>query len=242
MRMCAPSLLKGKRPGADERRTKRSERKARIIKRPECIFFDLITKRSRWSASTAEKSWSSLPILRAVLYISFARRGDGHLRELVPEREREAHVLLLVLQGNAGGYAPLITRLFGPVGRRPHRRDERQRDDLQQHLGRSPPPPSAKGPPRRTPSCSPSRSSPMKTFAPAPTSAQEEVRLAHHLQRLSFARVYSASSPAAMKMSAPCSAGAFDPETGASRNDAPVLLMCLEICAEVPASTVETSS
>ena len=53
---------------------------------------------------------------------------------------------------------------------------------------------------------------------------------------------YSALSPAAMKMSAPCSAGAFDPDTGASRNSAPAPRTKAATALEVPASTVETST
>lgn len=44
-----------------------------------------------------------------------------------------------------------------------------------------------------------------------------------------------------MKMSLPCSAGAFDPETGASRNAAPWPLTACSTRCMVVTSTVELS-
>ena len=71
-------------------------------------------------------------------------------------------------------------------------------------------------------------------------SPEEEMRLAHPSSGpATFS--YSALSPAAMKMSAPCSAGAFDPDTGASRNSAPAPQTKAAAALEVPASTVEAS-
>mmetsp|Transcript_7233 Transcript_7233/g.29174 ORF Transcript_7233/g.29174 Transcript_7233/m.29174 type:complete len:216 (+) Transcript_7233:460-1107(+) len=53
---------------------------------------------------------------------------------------------------------------------------------------------------------------------------------------------YSASSPAHKKMSAPSSAGFFDPLTGASKNSAPVDRTIVAISLDVFASTVDTST
>ena len=78
-------------------------------------------------------------------------------------------------------------------------------------------------------------------FAPAPTSPRKKLALPMTSSG-PWIRSNSASSPAAMKMSAPCSAGALDPDTGASRNDAPAPRTIDATAEDVPASTVDTST
>mmetsp|Transcript_20515 Transcript_20515/g.51133 ORF Transcript_20515/g.51133 Transcript_20515/m.51133 type:complete len:212 (-) Transcript_20515:39-674(-) len=191
--------------------------------------------------STALKSSSSWPLRRAVLYISLAAAATGiSCPSSSPSASASRMSFCWCFRGNAWGKVPLI--MLGPfranMGALMAPREMTCSITAGSRSAFSV---------RDRPSEKDAIMEPITMFttsfilAPAPTSPRKKCALPITSSG-PVTRSYSALSPAAMKISAPCSAGALEPDTGASRNSAPVARMMAAAACEVPASTVETST